>query len=125
MTMLVIFSHKLTQEQILDAKNDLNISTFVYLPEDLQVMWSQIPTYAINLDEYLSPLFEFINECMYNGGYVLIQGDFGATYLTVNYVKKNGLIPVYSTTQRVSHEEEIEGKVIKTSHFKHIMFRKY
>jgi len=125
MTLLILFSHKLTQEQIIDAKSNLNINTFIYLPDDLKEIWSQIPTSLKNLDEYLLPVLEFINKYMYNSAYVLIQGDFGATYLTVNHAKNNGLIPIYSTTQRVSYEKKVEGKVIKTSHFKHIMFRRY
>lgn len=125
MTLVAIFSHELTQEQIEDAKKNLNVKEFIYLPYEIGEIWSQIPTDLMNLNEYLQPIYTFLNSIEYNKPYVLVQGDFGATYAVVNYAKSLSMTPIYSTTKRVSYEERIHGSMVKTSHFKHILFRRY
>ena len=58
--------------------------------------------------------------------FVLIQGDFGACYLMVNFALESGLVPVYSTTRREAVEEYGEnGSIRITHHFRHVMFREY
>ena len=52
--MFLLFSHSLTPSQIEDAKSNLGIEKFVYLPEDLQLLWSDIPSDLESLKEYLS-----------------------------------------------------------------------
>ena len=42
--MFLLFSHNLTQIQIDDAKNNLDIEKFVSLSQDLQELWSNIPS---------------------------------------------------------------------------------
>jgi len=58
--------------------------------------------------------------------YVLIQGDFGACYIIVNFAFEIGLIPIYSTTRRAAVEKhENDGSVKLIHQFNHQMFRKY
>ena len=123
--LFLIFSHKLTQKQIEDAKASLGVEKFVSLPQDLQKLWSNIPPELENLEEYLTPLKEYIKANANRGDYALIQGDFGGCYTMVNFVKSQGLIALHSTTKRDAIEKEIDGKIVKTSHFEHIIFRKY
>lgn len=123
--LFLIFSHKLTQKQIEDAKASLGVEKFVSLPQDLQKLWSNIPPELENLEEYLTPLKEYIKANANRGDYALIQGDFGGCYIMVNFVKSIGLIALHSTTKRDAIEKEIDGKIVKTSHFEHIIFRKY
>lgn len=125
MTLIAIFSHKLTPEQIGDAKINLKIKNFIFLPQHLFQIWSQIPTDIEDLDDYLEPIYQFLESFKYNNPYVLIQGDFGATYLLVNYAKSLLMTPVYSTTKRISCEKNVDGEIVKTSYFKHILFRRY
>ena len=54
--MYLLFSHKLTNEQIDDANTNLKVYDFVSLPETLQTLWSNIPPELENLDNYLSSL---------------------------------------------------------------------
>lgn len=62
----------------------------------------------------------------HQGDYALVQGDFGATYLAVRFAFKQGLIPVYSTTQRQAEEEHLpDGSVRLVHRFEHCMFRRY
>jgi hypothetical protein len=123
MKMYLFFSHKLTDAQIEDAKK-LGVDEFVYLPDDLQEKFSNVPPELENIKEYARDFEKFLENAK-KGDYVLIQGDFGLTCHMVQYAKKKKLVPVYATTKRVSKDLKKDGKIIKMSEFKHIKFRKY
>ncbi len=124
--MLLIFSHKLTSDQSLQAEKQLNVDEFIYLPSDLQHLWSNIPPTVETLSNYLEPIKKWIVKTAKKGDYLLIQGDFGATYLVVSFAFKNNLIPVYSTTKRIYDEKLLENGNKELKHIiNHIMFRKY
>ena len=120
----LLFSHKLTPEQIEDAKKNLGVEEFVYMPSDLQEKWSNVPGEMGDLSEYAKDFMKFLDTAK-EGDYVLIQGDFGLTYKLVNFTKNKNLIPVYSTTKRISKEINSGNKVLKISEFDHVRFRKY
>ena len=123
--LFLIFSHKLTNSQIEDAKKNLGVEKFISLPENLQKLWSNIPPDLKNLDNYLEPIKEFLKQNAKDGDYVLIQGDFGGVYNLVNFAKEINLIPIHSTTRRDVSEKVVNGKVEKLSRFEHVMFRRY
>jgi len=124
MKMLLLFSHKLTQEQIRDAER-MGIKSFISLPEDLQKKWSNVPAEIENLDEYIKAFYDFVEAEAIAGDYVLIQGDFGMCCKMAGFCKQKGLVPVYATTKRVAKEIKKGDKVVKISEFKHIRYRKY
>ena len=122
--MFLFFSHKLTPLQIEEAKK-LGVEEFVYLPKNLQDIFSNVPPDVESLGEYLKPLFLFLMQNSKSGDYVLIQGEFGVVYRLVTFAKMLDLIPIYATTKR-EVSEKIEGdKVIKRSVFSHSGFRRY
>ena len=123
--MFLLFSHNLTQIQIDDAKNNLDIEKFVSLSQDLQELWSNIPSDLIVIKEYLLPFKNFLTENSNFGDVVLIQGDFGAVYQMVNFANDLGLKAVYATTTRVIEEIVIDEKTVKKSIFEHRRFREY
>ena len=123
--LFLLFSHKLTLSQELDAKKSLGITDFVALPQELQNLWSNIPAHLAKLDDYLIPIKEYIRTNAKDGDIVLIQGEFGGCYEMVNFVKSLGLTAVHSTTKRDVIEKKIDGKVVKTSVFEHIRFREF
>ena len=123
--MFLLFSHSLTPSQIEDAKSNLGIEKFVYLPEDLQLLWSDIPSDLESLKEYLSLFRNFLVENSDFEDVILIQGDFGAVYQMINFSKDLGLKAVYATTKRVIEEEIIENQTVKKSIFEHIRFREF
>jgi len=122
--MFLIFSHRLTEEQEMDARESFGVEEFVYLPEKLQKVWSNIPPEAENIKSFLEDVKQFLRDNAKTGDIVLIQGDFGAVVEMVEFVRY-WLIPVYATTKRVSKEIEKDGKIVKVSEFKHVRFRKY
>ncbi len=123
--LFLLFSHKLTPSQELDAKESLGITNFVILPQELQSLWSNIPPTLENLSDYLTPLKEYISDKLKEGDIVLIQGEFRGCYEMVNFVKSLGLKAVHSTTKRDVVEKKVDGKVVKTSVFEHIRFREF
>lgn len=124
--LIILFNHTLTNEQELEAKNDLLVSDFLYPNQDVRSLWSSIPADSEKLSDYLENVKKWLFETAKKDDYVLIQGDFGATYILVQFAFNLGLIPIYSTTKRVVQEEKCESGEVKISRvFKHVMFRKY
>lgn len=123
--MLLLFSHRLSEEQIKDAKEKFDVDEFISLPNDLQNIWSNISPDINSLKEVLIPIKEFIKTESELNDIVLIQGDFGAVYSMVNFCQDLRLIPIYATTKRVVEEYLVDNKLIKESVFEHRRFRKY
>ena len=123
--LFLLFSHTLTSAQIEDAQNTLGVTEFMTLCDDLQYLWSNVPSEIDDVSEYVSPLIAYLKEQSEADDVVLVQGDFGATYYMVNVVKDLGLTAVHATTKRDVIEREIDGKIVKTSVFEHVRFRKF
>ncbi len=123
--MLLLFSHKLNEVQMFDAKSTYDIDKFISLPTNLQDLWSAVPTEVENLDEYLKPLKDFIQQNFKKDDIALIQGDFGASYIMVNFCKSLGLVCVYAKTKREVEEVVVNGATVKKSIFKHKGYREY
>jgi len=125
MKMFLLFSHKLTEDQIKDAKDNLGVKEFVYLPDDLQKKFSNVPPELDDIKKYSGVFIDFLKNNAKKEDFVLIQGDFGIVFNVVEFCKENNLKAVYSTTKRMVKEKIIDGKVVKISEFKHIKFRRY
>lgn len=125
MKLLSLISHTLTEKQIEEAKNRLKVSSIVLMPEEIKVIWSNISPYGDLPIDDINKIIRWIDNESNEGDYVLVQGDFGATYYVVDYCINNDRIPIYSTTKR-EVEEYIEDGLVKTKRvFRHINFRKY
>lgn len=124
--MFLVFSHKLSEEQKKEGSGTFNVKNYISLPEELQDLWSNIPPKADIQDDYFTPIFDYISKNGKENDIVLVQGDFGATYIMVNWCFDKGFVPVYATTERIySSEEDSEGTTINHHVFKHIKFRRY
>ncbi len=122
----LVFNHTLTTLQESSAKTSLGVARVIDLPPFLKDLWSLVPPELSGLLNYLKPLKEWLVERARFSDYILIQGDFGATYLMVRFALEKGLIPIYSTTGREAAEEHKEdGSVTLTHHFRHVRYRKY
>jgi len=123
--LFLLFSHKLTIIQEEDAKASLGIESFVALPNEMQNLWSEVPPDVEDLSEYLRTIRDYLKREVSTGDIVLVQGDFGATHHMVTYVHTLGIEAVYATTKRIAKEETTDDKIVKTSVFEHVRFRKY
>ena len=123
--MILLFSHKLTSEQITDAKSSFGVEEFLLLDDNLQNIWSNVPADLEDVVEYLQPVRDFLIENMNEDDVALVQGDFGATCAIASFVKSLSGVAVYATTKRNVVEKESDGKIVKTSIFEHVRFRKF
>lgn len=120
--LILLFSHKLTPQQLKDAEEKLNCKEIIYLNEKLSKLWQNI------LPETDIQVFkDFLMENGKAGDYVLIQGEWGTVYNMVNFAKEKNMIPIYSSTARkvVEEKSSSENQVIKTSVFEHRGFYRY
>jgi len=123
--MLLIFSHELTTKQKEEAIQRFGVSTFISMPEELRKKWSNVPPALDDLHEYLRDILKWIDLNSGQGDYALIQGDYGATFIIVNYCLPKGIIPVHATTRRIVKEEKEGDKVVTVKEFEHVIFREY
>ena len=124
--MLLLFNHVLSDEQRADACRSLGVEEFVCLPAELQALWSRIPPEVETLRAYLQPVCRWVDGRGEPGDCLLVQGDFGATFLLVEHARRLQVVPVYATTYREVSEEVQEDGSLKVVHiFKHCRFREY
>ena len=122
---IVLMSHDMSKEQKLDAQNSLDISNIVEAPKNIKSIWANINPVG-NLDQAeLSKITNWIEQNSNTDDYILVQGEFGATFYIVDYCFKKGLIPVYATTKRRVTETREGDKVITNRIFVHEGYRKY
>jgi len=122
---LVLFSHSLTKSQRQEIDRRFKAS-ILEMDSELAARWRGIPPECERLSEIIAPFIDWIRKNAAPGDYVLVQGDFGATFLLVDFCLKSGLNPVYATTTRVHSESHgAEGRVEIRKQFKHVSFRRY
>lgn len=112
----------MSEQQMEDAKRALNVKEFVALPTDV---WSQIPAESETVESSLLQLKAQLVKESSAGDVLLVQGDYGATYIMVQFAKEIGMVPVYATSKRVAVEKTEGNKVLTNRVFEHVRFRKY
>jgi len=123
---ILIFSHELTGEQKKELKDKWGVNRIVPMPEDISDTWRNVPPEISSLKSFVRPVLEWLVKVAFPDDVVLVQGDFGATFIVVNFSLKLGLVPVYSTTKRDVTEEAYPGGEVRQNRiFKHQMFRRY
>lgn len=125
-TLFLIFNHQITPQQAEDARLSLGVRDIIQMPDDIKAIWGNVPPHLFQIGTYLEPVKTWLASQAEEGDYVLIQGDFGACYLTANFAFEKGLVPIYSTTRREAADEyQADGSVKMVHQFKHQIFRKY
>lgn len=121
-TMFILMSHEMTDQQKADAKETLLVNKLDVMPSDI---WSQIPSDFASIEQCLVELKAYISLRADKEDYLLVQGDYGATYSMVQFAKEIGIIPVYATSKRKVQELAEGEKVTTVREFTHVRFRKY
>lgn len=121
---LLLFSHQLTENQQKELNEVFEVTEIISLPKRLQEMWSNV-SIKENYKENLEEIKRYIKNNFNENDVMLIQGNWGYTYNLVKWSIENGMIPVYSYTERNVEEIKDGENVKKISYFKHIKFVKY
>lgn len=122
---IVLMSHDMSNTQKSDAYENLKVKKIIEAPQKIKQIWGNINPIA-SLD--ISPLEEVILWIKQNSSdkdYVLVQGEFGATFYIVDYCLQNNLIPVYATSVRRVEEIRQGDRIITNRVFVHEGYRKY
>ncbi len=126
MTLYLLFSHQLTPQQIQDAQENWHVERFIYLPKDLLELWNNIPPDLSSLRSYIDPILSWLVKNANKNDLLLVQGDYGATCLVVQFALEKELKPIYSTTKREVEEiKEKDGSIHTKRRFLHQRFRLY
>ena len=124
--LFLLFNHNITNSQEADARSSLKISQIVEPSEEIKNLWKRVPPDLPAINGYLGPLKSWLSEQAAEGDFLLVQGDFGATYLMVSFAFEKGLVPIYSTTERAVKEQLSDNGAVELSHtFRHRRFRLY
>jgi CRISPR-associated DxTHG motif protein len=122
---LLVLSHELLSSQREEINSKYNNPQVIELPQDLSALWRQInPADELKTWE-LDKVTSWIQHQSKEGDYVLVQGEYGATYYVVNYCFANGRIPIYATTKRTVQEVQEGDKTVTQRVFEHVAFRHY
>jgi len=125
LNLLVIMSHKLSDIQTKEAKDILKVDCIKMLPPELQQIWSNVEPKGELPVDVLAPIKKWILKESSEQDYVLIQGEFGATFYLVDYCFNINRVAIYATSIR-QVEERVENDItIINRTFKHVNFRKY
>lgn len=125
-SLFLIFNHDITPVQESDAYSSFGVQQIINMPPGLKDLWRQIPPNLPKISAYLNPVKDWLAGQAKKNDYVLIQGDFGACFIMVNFAFKKGFIPIYSTTEREAVEEYKEDGTVNLVHqFRHRIFRRY
>lgn len=123
--LIVLMSHNMTENQKEDAYKTLKVKDILESNQDIKNIWSNIePKSSLDLSR-LDLVIDWIKKNSRKGDYILVQGEFGATFYIVDYCFKSNLIPIYATSKRQVIEESQGDKIITNRTFKHEGFRKY
>jgi hypothetical protein len=124
--LFLLFNHQITAEQRRDAETTLLVGAIIEPPQELRHLWKNIPPDKEWISSCLAPIQDWLCQKSRKGDYLLVQGDFGATYLMVRFGLEIGTIPIYSTTERQAVEQHgPDGRVDLLHTFKHCRFRRY
>lgn len=123
--LLLLMSHNITEIQEKEAYEVLKINQIINSSEEVKSIWSNIdPKGELNLHK-LDKIIDWIDENTSQGDYILVQGEFGATFYIVDYCFKKNLIPIYATSKRQVIETIVGDKTVTNRVFKHEGFRRY
>jgi len=118
-------SHRLSDVQMKEANDILKIESIKMLPLELQQVWSNIDPKGELPVDVLAPIKNWILAESNEQDYVLVQGEFGATFYMVDYCFHIQRIPIYATSVRQVEEKVLNDVTVTNRTFKHVNFRKY
>ena len=119
-----LLNHELTRNQLSELNAKFGAEKIIYPPEELSKKWSQIPATKTLDMNIIYAVVEWLSPAKV-GDILIVQGEFGSTFMIVDYALKNGLVPHYAVTKRVAQESR-NGELVQRQYtFEHVCFRKY
>jgi hypothetical protein len=124
MKAFIMTNHGITMAQQ-NEFDEMGVTHIVTLSDDLKKVWSQIAPDADRKAVAQTMIDGFLNTAQ-EGDIVLVQGEFGTTFVVVDYCLQKGLVPMFATSVRRTIEKTLDdGTVEKTAIFDHAGFVPY
>ena len=119
----VLLNHELTLKQGEELKQKFLVDKIVYPPKEITVSWLQINPEGENC-RIIKNVILWLKNTNKND-VLIVQGEFGSTFMIVDFALKNNLIPLYATTKRIA-KENIEGEIVHREYiFELVCFKEY
>ena len=122
---IVLMSHDMSDIQKNDAYENLKVAEIIEAPAEIKAIWGNVdPISDLDISK-LDKVISWIKNISEKGDYILVQGEFGATFYIVDYCFKSDLIPVYATSIRRVEETREGDRVLTNRVFVHEGYRQY
>ncbi|MCR4938720.1 MAG: hypothetical protein K5930_01265 [Treponemataceae bacterium] len=119
-----LLNHELTENQEKELSSKYNCTKIIYPAEELKAAWSQIPAVDRIDRNVIRSVTDWLDGAE-KGDVLIIQGEFGSTFMIVDYALRKELIPLHAVTKRVATEKRDGEKVQRQYIFEHVCFRPY
>lgn len=125
-TAVLLMSHTLTPEQQTELMTHWRAPRIVVPPPELLERWSSVPPDGPYPHRWIEPLILWLENETRQGDLVVVQGEPGSVFCVVHWCFAHGRVPLYATTAREVHEEQLpDGSVVTQRVFRHRNFRAY
>lgn len=121
----VVTNHTQTEDQVHDLQCNWSVDSLVDLPGELKTLWGSVPPELDSVEDFVSPVLDWLGSVCCAGDIVWVQGEWGATISVLRWCLRNSIVAVYGTTKRVASERKTSEGVSLTHIFKHVRFRRY
>ena len=119
-------AHPLSLEQEKEIHSRFQPKEILQLPENLKSTWMNIPPYGPWDSEWIEEILKWIKSQICPSDIAIIQGEYGATFFLVKWLKQKGNAVYYATTERKVIETKHNDGTIETKRvFRHVYFREY
>ncbi len=119
-----LLNHSLTQNQLAELKEKFGTTEIVYPVEKIASTWAQMPVAPVLDRNVIQTIVDWLSTAR-TGDVLVVQGEFGATFMIVDYAIRRGLIPLHAVTRRVAQEHREGEQVHRQYVFEHVCFRRY
>lgn len=119
-----LLNHQLTPNQIRELNEKYSVSEITYPDKPLSKRWSQIPATSELDMGIINDVISWLSSANTND-VLIVQGEFGSTFMVVDYALKLGIVALHAVTKRVAHETR-DGEIVRREYvFEHVCFRQY
>ena len=119
-----LLNHQILDVQKEDLEKNYDVEEFVIPTSSVSALWGCVPTTEIIPDSYFEEIEAWFDDVSADD-VAVVQGEPTASFRIVSYLLNKGVTVLAGITERKSVDREVDGKVIKTSVFEHVCFRRY
>ena len=119
-----LLNHPMLEVQKEDLKRNYGIEDFVMPSQTIASLWGNVPTSEVIPNSYYEGIETWFADIS-TDDVVVIQGEPTVAFKIIADLLKRGITVLAGITERKSVDKQLDGKVVKTSVFEHVCFRKY